>query len=161
MTQETTNRQVQEMYPEGDAATKRDLEGLANSIGHFRAAVHHLAERQAQALPVAAQLEKAAQRRQSAQRRVTLEWAAAMALCVGALVPAAGYYRNHTAQMEAQRKQEMMLKQRAADTALLEQVSSELSETVPDSLQPLADMDAEYASYQTSIRETEKANGRN
>jgi hypothetical protein len=159
MTKETTNRQVQELYPESDAATKRDLEGLANSISHFRAAVLRVAERQAQ-LPIGLQLEKAAQRRRSTQRRVMLEWAVALALCVAALVPATSYYRTHAAQQEAQR-QAQLLKQHEADAALLEQVTSELSESVPDSLQPLADMDTDYASYQTPIRKTEKTNANN
>ena len=160
MTKETTNRQVQELYPESDAATKRYLEGLAHSISHFRLAVYSVSDRQASTLPVTAQLEKAAQRRRSKQRRVMLEWAVAMALCVAALVPATSYYQTRAAQQAAQR-QAQLLKQREADTALLEQVTSEISESVPDSLQPLADMDTEYASYQTSITKTEKTNGRN
>ncbi len=158
MTRETTNRQVQEMYPECDAATKRDLEGLANSISQFRAAVHHVAGREDEPVPVMQQLERARQRKHSAQRRVMLEWAIAMALCVAALVPAVGYYRDHAAQMHAQ--QMRLLQQREADTALLDQVTSELSEAVPDSMQPLADMDADYMSYQTT-GEMEKKNGRN
>ena len=157
MTRETTNRQVQDFYPESDAATKRELEGLANAISHFRTAVHDAAERQSRS-PL--QLDGAQARRQSARRHVFLEWAVAAVLCVMALVPALGYYRNHEAQRQAQR-QEQLLKQRAADTALLEQVASELSESVPDSMQPLADMDTDDASYQTSVRGTEKKNGRN
>ena len=160
MTKETTNRQVQDLYPESDAATKRDLEGLANSISHFRTAVHHAAGQQASPLPIARQLERAAQRKRSAQRRIMLEWAVAMALCIAALVPATSYYHTHEARQQAQR-QAQLLKQREADAALLDQVASELSESVPDSLRPLADMDADYTSNQTTIKETEKTNGRN
>ena len=86
-----------------------------------------------------------------------LEWAVAMALCVAALVPAVGFYREHAAVVRAE-QQAQLLKQREADTALLDQVSSALSATVPDSLQPLAEMDSDYASYQTT---GEKKNGRN
>ncbi len=156
MTKETTNRDVQELYPETDAATKRDLEGLANSISQFRSALHHIAARSAE-LPTDWGFEQARARRRSAQRRVMLEWAVAMALCVAALVPAVGFYREHAAQVRAE-QQAQLLKQREADTALLDQVSSELSEAVPDSMQPLAEMDSDYASYQTT---GEKTNGRN
>ena len=165
MTKETTNRQVQEMYPESDAATKRDLEGLANSISQFRAAVRHIAERQGeQTQQVAWQLDQARQRRKSAQKRIMLEWAVAtttaIVLCLTMLVPTVGYYRNHATQLRA-RQQEQLLKQREADTALLDQVTSELSEAVPDSMQPLAEMDVDYASDTTSTGKTEKKNAKN
>ena len=164
MTKETTTRQVQEMYPESDAATKRDLEGLANSISQFRAAVRHIAEQQAEPASVAWQLDQARQRKRSAQRRTMLQWAvatvAATVLCVTMLVPAVASYRNHAAQLQAQR-QEQLLKQREADTALLDQVTSELSVTVPDSMQPLEELDSDYTNNQTSIGKTEKTNGRN
>ena len=158
MTRETTNRDVQELYPESDAATKRDLETLANFISQFRSAVHHVAAR-ADARPIAWQMEQARVRKRSAQRRVMLEWAVAAALCVAALVPAVGFYREHAAQVQAE-QQAQLLKQREADTALLDQVSSELSETVPDSMQPLVETDMDYASYETTGG-TEKKNGRN
>ena len=165
MTKETTNRQVQEMYPESDAATKRDLEGLANSISQFRAAVRHIAERQGeQTQQVAWQLDQARQRRKSAQKRIMLEWAVAtttaIVLCLTMLVPTVEYYRNHATQLRAQ-QQEQLLKQREADTALLDQVTSELSEAVPDSMQPLAEMDVDYASDTTSTGKTEKKNAKN
>jgi hypothetical protein len=164
MTKETTTRQVQEMYPESDAATKRDLEGLANSISQFRAAVRHIADQQAEPASVAWQLDQARQRRRSAQRRTMLQWAVATAaftvLCVTMLVPTVGHYREHAAQLQAQR-QEQLLKQREADTALLDQVTSELSVAVPDSMQPLAEMDSDYTNNQISIGKTEKTNGRN
>ena len=164
MTKETTTRQVQEMYPESDAATKRDLEGLANSISQFRAAVRHIAEQQAETASIAWQLDQARQRKRSAQRRTMLQWAvatvAATVLCVTMLVPTVEHYRDHAAQLQAQR-QEQLLKQREADTALLDQVTSELSVTVPDSMQPLAELDSDYTNNQTSIGKTEKTNGRN
>src|SRR5277367_882905 len=156
MTRETTNRDVQELYPESDAATKRDLEGLANSISQFRSAVHHVATRSAESA-MDWGFEQARARRRSAQRRVMLEWAVAMALCVAALVPAVGFYREHAAQVRVE-QQAQLLKQHEADAALLDQVSSELSATVPDSMQPLAEMDSDYASYETT---GEKKNGRN
>jgi hypothetical protein len=157
MTKETTKRHVQELYPDGDAATKRSLEGLANSISQFRAAVRHISERGEMA-PAAWQLEQARRRRQSAQRRVLLEWAVAMVLCVTMLAPAVGVYRNHNARVREQQL-EQALKQREADAALLDQVTSEISEAVPDSMRPLAEIDSDYASNQVSTGETEKKNG--
>lgn len=87
-----------------------------------------------------------------------LEWAVALALCVTAAIPATSYLRTQAAREEAQR-QAQILQQREADTALLEQVTNELSESVPDSLQPLADMDNDYAKDQTYTKE--RTNGRN
>jgi len=158
MTRETTNRDVQELYPESDAATKRDLEGLAHSISEFRSAVHQIAARSTG--PVTEWgLEQARVRLRSKQRRVMLEWAVAAGLCVAALVPAVGFYRDHAAAVRAA-QQAQLLKQREADAALLDQVASELSEAVPDSMQPLAETDADYVSYETTGK-TEKTNGRN
>jgi len=156
MTKETTNRDVQDLYPESDAATKRDLEGLANSISQFRSAVHHVAARYADST-TGWGFEQAEARRWSAQRHAVLQWAVAMALCVAVLVPAVDFYREHAAAVKAE-QQAQLLKQREADTALLDQVSSELSATVPDSMQPLAEMDSDYASYETT---GETKNGRN
>jgi Tfp pilus assembly protein PilN len=155
MTKETTNRQVQELYPESDAATKRSLEGLANSISQFREAVRHIAEQQA--APSASQWEQAQRRKQATQRRVMLEWVAAMVLCVALLLPGIGYYRSHSARVQEQQAE--MLKQQEADAVLLDQVTSEISETVPDSMRPLAEMDSDYASNQISTGDTEKKNG--
>lgn len=159
----TEKMTLDELYPESDAATKRELEGLANSIRQFRAAVHHMAA-QEEPTQVAWQLEQARQRRRSAQRRMVLEWAmtamAAIVLSAAAVVPTVNSHREHMAQLQAQR-QAQILKQREADSALLDQVTSELSEAIPDSMQPLAEMDADYVSYQTATGETEKKNGRN
>lgn len=153
---------LDELYPESDMATKRDLEGLANAISQFRAAVGHIAA-QGEPAQVAWQLEQARQRRRSTQRRMVMEWAvaavAAIVLCVAAVAPTVNSHRRHEAQLRAQ-QQEQILKQRQADSALLDQVTSELSEAVPDSMQPLTEMDADYVSYQTTTGETEKNNGR-
>jgi Tfp pilus assembly protein PilN len=152
----TEKMKLDEMYPGTDAATKRELEGLANAIGQFRAAVHHVA-----ACETESQMdwgfERALKRKQSHQRRVMLEWAVAAVLCVAALVPAVGYYR-HAATLKAE-QQAQLLKQREADAALLDQVSSEISEAVPDAMQPLAEMDATYAS--SGSTNGENRNGRN
>ncbi|HEX3436661.1 MAG TPA: hypothetical protein VHT24_07820 [Pseudacidobacterium sp.] len=158
MTKETTKRQVEELYPESDAATKRDLEGLANAISQFRAAVSHISAK-AETVPVAVQMERARQRRRWAQRRVMLEWAFAAVAMIAMLLPGAGYYRHH-AEM-ARERQEQALQQREADTALLDQVDSELSETVPDAMRPLADMESAYASDESSKLQGEKKNGEN
>jgi hypothetical protein len=136
---------LDEMYPGTDAATKRELEVVANAIGEFRAAVHHIAARETES-----QLDwgfgPALKRRHAAQRRLMLEWAVAAVLCVAALIPAVGYYR-HAATLKAE-QQAQMLKQREADAALLEQVSSEISEAVPDAMRPLVEVDVAYTNAQ-------------
>ncbi|HYK35372.1 hypothetical protein [Alloacidobacterium sp.] len=159
----TEKMKLDELYPERDAASRRDLEVLANSISQFRAAVHHIAS-QGEPAQVAWQLEQARQRRRSVRRRLVLEWAmaavTAIVLCAAAVVPTVNSHREHVAQLQAQR-QAQILKQREADSALLDQVTSELSEAVPDSMQPLAEMGADHVSYQSTAGETEKNNGRN
>jgi len=159
MTRATTTRQVQELYSDSAAATRQSLEGLASSISKFREAVRHIAENQAEPISVSQQLEQARRRRQSAQRRVMLEWVAAMALCVALLLPGIGYYRDHAARQRQQ--QQKALQQREADSALLDQVASEISEEVPDSMRPLTEQDSDYAGKQISTGETEKTNGEN
>lgn len=159
LNREKTTNQMQELYPENsDAATKRSLEGLANAIGNFRAAVHHIADQETSTRITTQQLEQASKQKRSAQRRVMLEWATAMVLCVTMLVPALGYLRDRNVRMQAQQHEQLM-KQRQADEALLEQVSHEVSEAVPDSMQPLAELDADYAGNQIQAKETETRNG--
>jgi predicted anti-sigma-YlaC factor YlaD len=154
MTRETTTRQVYELYAENDAATKRSLEGLANSISQFREAVRHIAEEQ-QNVPAVQALEQASHRRQSVRRRIMLEWSAAAALCMGLLVPGIGYYRSYNTHLREQQQQAQ--KQREADSALLDQVASEVTEDVPDSMRPLAGTDSDYTSKQISSGEVKKA----
>lgn len=150
---------LDEFYPESDAATKRELEGLANAISHFRSAVHHIAARSSEPATDWG-FASALKRRHAAQRRLVLEWAVAAVLCVAAVVPAVGFYRNHAAQVRAE-EQARLLKQREADAALLDQVTSEISEAVPDAMRPLAEMDAAYANGQGSIQPREANHARN
>jgi hypothetical protein len=146
------------MYPESDAATKRDLEGFAHAISHFRSMVWHISA-QENSLSAAIQMEQAAQRKRSTQRRLMLEWAVAAIAGVAALVPAAGYYRHHVEQARIQ-EQQQVLKQREADAQLLDQVTDEISEAVPDAMRPLAEMDVTYADGQNSGQQG-KINARN
>ncbi|SRR5579883_144509 len=145
MVMNTEKMKLDEIYPEGDAATKRELEIVANAIGQFRSAVHHVATRE-----TGSQMdwgfERALKRRRTAQRRLVLEWAVAAVLCVAALVPAVSFYR-HAATLKAE-QQAQMLKQREADAALLDQVSSEISEAVPDAMRPLVEVDVAYTNAQ-------------
>jgi hypothetical protein len=146
-----------DLYAENDAGTRRNLESLANSVSHFREAIHHIAESQGEPLPISQQLEKARQRQQSSQRRVILEWAAAMAVCVALLLPGIGYFQHRAAHLREQ--QRLALEQREADAALLDQVANEVSEGVPDSMRPLAELDTDYTSSQISLDGTENNNG--
>lgn len=153
----TEKMKLDEMYPESDAATKRGLEGLANAIGQFRSAVHHIAAREAESRTDWG-FERVLKRKQSRQRRLILEWAVAAALCVAMLVPGVSYYRNRSAQLRAE-QQAQLLKQREADAALLDQVTSEISETAPDAMDPLVEMDVAYRNAQNA-QQREGNNGR-
>lgn len=134
---------------------------LAASIRLFRSAMEYVAQRES-SRPVAADWLLPARRRQkAAHRRLILSWACAALLCFAALpvsmhllgtAPASGPIRaklaNHAVNTTL------------ADTALLEQVDTEVSESVPSSLAPLATLDswdATTSTNQTSLN-TERKN---
>ncbi len=63
-----------------------------------------------------------------------LQWVAAAALLAGVAAPL------YTHRVMEQRREEQAQQRARADQALLEQVDQEVSQTVPDSMEPLADL---------------------
>jgi hypothetical protein len=141
---------------------------FAASIRNFRSVVTHVAERET-ARPVAADwLVPARKRRRSHQQRVVLGWACAAILCFATLPwlshshPAAIHpVASVAATLSAAPPAE-------SDSALLEQVDADVSESVPTPLAPLEDLDSPdtvstngsgvSSGYGKSLTSTEKAN---
>jgi hypothetical protein len=134
---------------------------FATSIRLFRSAVDHVAQRET-SRPVAANwLAPALHRKKVAHRRIVLSWVCAAVLCFAAL-PISIHLLETT---PVSTQQDANLTNDKADTALtdtalLEQVDSEVSESVPASLAPLATLDswdATTSSTETSLN-TERKN---
>jgi hypothetical protein len=110
---------------------------FGQDLRNFGAAVHRAAERQTSQPVPFGWLNAAKRRRRDAQRRLVLAWTCAGLLCVSALpllhnsktAGAPSHIVSHTAQPSTD------------DTALLEQVDTAISESVPSSLAPLAELD--------------------
>ncbi|MGC1359692.1 MAG: hypothetical protein WA419_06530 [Silvibacterium sp.] len=115
---------------------------FAASIRNFRSAVAHVADRET-ARPVApGWLAPAQRRRRSAQRRMILGWACAALLCLATLPLST--HSNHPVTI-GRTLMQMPAAAAAApesDTALLEQVDTDVSESVPSPLAPLAELDS-------------------
>jgi hypothetical protein len=117
---------------------------FAASIGDFRSAVTHVAERET-VQPVSANwLVPAQGRRRNAQMRMALGWACAALLCLASL-PLAMHSRHVVAVLPVPQAPVTSVTSTPptpeSDTALLEQVDTNISESVPSSLAPLAELD--------------------
>jgi hypothetical protein len=107
------------------------------SIRDFRSAVTHIAERET-AEPVAANwLASAQKRHRIARQRMALGWASAALLCFATL-PLSLHPRHAVVTPVVK---VVVTPAPEADTALLDQVDTNLSESVPSSLAPLAELD--------------------
>jgi hypothetical protein len=112
--------------------------GFANDLRNFRSAIHHIAERETSRPVPAGWLIPATRRQRSSQRRLILAWSCAALLCVG-LLP----LRHKTTTVVQQPVAAVQTQVNdAEDTALLEQVDSAVSESVPSSLAPLTALDS-------------------
>lgn len=106
----------------------------------FRAAVTHVALRET-ATPITASnwLAPARRRRRRHQQRVVLGWACAALLCAATLPLATHSHGPVTRPVE--QTTATALVESAPESGLLEQVDADVSESVPSSLAPLAEMD--------------------
>jgi hypothetical protein len=120
---------------------------LGASIRDFRSAVTHVAERET-AQPAAANwLAPAQKRHRATQQRMALGWACAV-LLVFATLPLSLHPRHAVVTPVAK---VIVTPAPVEDTALLDQVDTNLSESVPSSLAPLAELDSwNSASAKTS-----------
>ena len=119
---------------------------FAASIRDFRSAVTHVAERETSRPLNASWLAPARKRRRNAQQRMALAWTACAALLCFATLPFFSHSRPSPAHPAAPTLAAAAATSVSAnpesDTALLEQVDTDISESVPPSLAPLADLDS-------------------
>lgn len=107
-------------------------------LGNLRSAVHCAADRLTTEPVPFGWLNAAKRRHRAAQRLVALAWTCAALLCIGALP------FLHHAQPIVPRSSDSVARQvvtETDDTALLEQVDTAVSESVPPSLAPLDALD--------------------
>lgn len=131
---------------------------FAASIRDFRSAVTHVADRETAGTVGAGWLAPARKRRRSAQQRMVLGWAAAALLCLATL-PLATHSHHAVVAPPAVQTATTIAPAAESDSALLEQVDTDLSESVPSSLTPLTDLDSSSdASQIGTLNHTEKTN---
>jgi len=125
-------------------ASREEVREMAEAVSLYRSAMHHIADREA-AKPFVAQPGHG----RTLGLRLLLAPALAAAVAAGVLIPVFSHLHrgavkpapvafNHQVATEAGHA-------KVDDTALMNQIDSELSEDVPDALRPLADL-----SYQTT-----------
>lgn len=128
-----SDTEYQALEPSGD---------FAASINDFRSAVTHVAQRET-AQPVPSDwLTTARRRHRNAQLRmgigIALGWACAAVLCVATLPL---FMHPHHVVITAPVAQAPAVPSAESDTALLEQVDTNISASVPSSLEPLAELE--------------------
>jgi hypothetical protein len=131
---------------------------FAASIRDFRSAVTHVAERETARSVGTGWLAPARKRRRIAQQRIALGWACAALLCFATLPwsihsrHAPAIHAVTPAVAEAQPTPE-------SDTALLDQVDTDVSESVPSSLAPLTELDS-WNTGSTNTSSDSSSNGK-
>ncbi len=121
---------------------------LANAIRDFRSAVTHVADRET-ARPVSADwLAPARRRRRRAGQTTMLAWACATLLCL-AMLPYSINLSHEAPPQPAVTAATTAAPAPESDNALLEQVDTDVSQTVPSPLEPLAELES-WSSESTS-----------
>jgi hypothetical protein len=118
--------------------SREEVREIAEALSLYRSAMHHLAERET-ARPFVAERPHA----RTIGLRSVLAPALAAAIAVAALVPVYTHYRHNSPPVPRMRTEQPSAADTRAtvdDTALMNQIDSELSEDVPDALRPLADL---------------------
>jgi hypothetical protein len=147
-------RKEAEMENEAETrlTSSQEMRDLAEALSLYRSAMHYVAEKQA-ARPFAMDRKPAP----SFRMRLVMVPALAAALAVAVIVPAVSHLHGHqgitAAKVVAVTPQNPTVAQ-VDDTQLMNQIDSDLTEDVPDALQPLADMGDQTATVKSS--ETEK-----
>jgi hypothetical protein len=121
--------------------TRDEVRDLAEALSLYRSAMHHVSDREL-ARPFAAEPRPAS----AIRFRFLLAPALATAIAAAALVPVYSHFHHHSGSGSvAKNGQPNSADARATvdDTVLMNQIDSELSEDVPDALQPLADVSAQ------------------
>lgn len=113
---------------------------FAASIRDFRLAVTHVADRETAGPMATGWLASARKRRRNAHQRMALGWAVAVLLCIATL-PAFMHSRHAAIVPAAAQTATISAPSAESDTVLLEQVDTDVSESVPSPLAPLTELD--------------------
>jgi len=133
--------------------TREEVREMAEALSLYRSAMRHVAEREA-ARPFAAERRPA----RTMRFRLLLAPALTAAVAAGVLVPVYAHFHDHHTGTVAKNGSPAKTAQNVAgvdDTALMNQIDSEVSEDVPDALRPLADLSEQTT---TSTTASEKKN---
>ena len=133
-----------------DMESREEVRELAEALSLYRSAMTHIAERSAAHPRLAVPRSRAPFR-----FRLLLGPALGAGLAAGILLPVYGHlHHRDAAVLESQNTAPNPAAARASvdDTVLMNQIDSQLSSTVPDALEPLADFSAPAAT-QSSVSE--------
>lgn len=138
---------------ENEAETRltssQEMRDLAEALSLYRSAMQHVAEKQA-ARPFAMDRKPAP----SLRMRLVMVPALAAALAIAVIVPAVSHLHGHpgtkAGPVAAGAPQNPTTVAQVDDTQLMNQIDSDLTEGVPDALQPLADMGDQTATAETT-----------
>jgi hypothetical protein len=135
------------------AEAREDVREMAEALSLFGSAVRHMADRRAAQMEVRAQRPQA---RRTPSPRLRLVLAPALAVAVAVAVPAWSYFhRGETAARSPAPAAQHDTEARAGvnDTVLMNQIDSDVSEDVPDALEPLAQLSEQAAATQSTTTE--------
>jgi len=134
--------------PEPDA-TREEVREMAEALSLYRSAMHHIAEREA-ARPFAVEQRPA----RAIGFRLLLAPVLTAAFAAGVFVPLYGHFHHHAVPAPHTLASSNTADTGSAvdDTALMNQIDSEVSEDVPDALRPLADLN-DQATTITAVSE--------
>lgn len=135
---------------------------LGKSIRDFRAALNHVAEREtATPMLTANWLGPARKRLRRHHQHLALAWTCAAVLCAATTLPFMVHSHAGAVHPVVQTISATTATVEAPQSGLLEQVDEDVSESVPSSLAPLAEMDnwnSANASNENSTQPTENTN---
>jgi hypothetical protein len=129
---------------------REEVREIAESLKLYRSAMHHIADRMP-ARPFVADRRNPL----SFHLRLLLAPALAAAVAAGIFLPLYSHRHTVTVRPVTAVSQQGAAVANVDDTALMNQIDSELSQDVPDALQPLADLSDQNTTATTS---TEKKN---
>jgi hypothetical protein len=129
---------------------------LAVAIHDFHSAVTHVADRETTHQVPADWLAPARKRRRRAQQSMVLAWACAVLFCL-AMLPLS-MDSHHAAVQHVAQTSAATVPAPESDSALLEQVDTNVSESVPSPLAPLAELQT-WSSASANTSSDSSANG--
>lgn len=123
-------------------------ENMAETMSLYRSAMHHIAEKQAATAQISVERMTAETRRRDRTHRMRLVLVPALGAALAAAVIAPAVGRLHHEKTVAVHVVQGAPAQTVAsidDTDLMNQIDSDLTQDVPDALQPLADFSSQPA----------------